>query len=81
MTVVENPQGRVCVFRKYLQLKQIFENRQEGCHAYNSSGGVPLCRSVALDVEDFGNGALETECDVVKTVGGNYQNRKLETNN
>ena len=58
-----------------------FWNWKEGCHADNSSGGVSLCQSVALDVEDFGNGALETECEVVKTVGGNSQNRKLETNN
>ena len=71
MAVVENPQGRVCVFRKYLELKQFFENRQEGGHADNSSGGVSLCQSVALDVEDLGNGALETECEVAKTVGGN----------
>ena len=67
------------IFR--VETNLIFENRTEGCHADNSSGGVSLCQSVALDVEDFGNGALETECEVVKTVGGNYQNRKLETNN
>lgn len=64
-----------------IETNLVFENWQEGCHADNSSGGVSLCQSVALDVEDFGNGALETECEVVKTVGGNSQNRKLETNN
>ena len=67
------------IFR--VETNLIFENRQEGCHADNSSGGVSLCQSVALDVEDFGNGALETECEVAKTVGGNSQNRKLGTNN
>ena len=56
------------IFR--VETNLIFENRQEGCHAYYSSGGVSLCQSVALDVEDFGNGALETECEVAKTVGG-----------
>ena len=53
------------IFR--VETNLIFENR----HADNSSGGVSLCQSVALDVEDLGNGALETECEVAKTVGGN----------
>ena len=61
--------GRVCVFTKYLELKQIWF-KKEKCHADNSSGGVSLCQSVALDVEDFGNGALETEGEIAKTVGG-----------